>query len=112
MSELKKLERLLSQGWISRRQFMKRLSAMGLAASVPGAMFGAAPAYAAAKKGGKFRVGLGHGSTTDSLDPAQWENAFTQFSFGYGSNNHLTETRRNGRTPSPSSVSDTVPTTI
>jgi peptide/nickel transport system substrate-binding protein len=24
-------------------------------------------------------------------NPAQWENAFTQFSFGYGSNNHLTE---------------------
>ena len=91
MSDLKKLERLLSQGWISRRDFMKRASALGLAASVPGAMFGAAPAHATAKKGGKFRIGLGHGSTTDSLDPASWENAFTQFTFGYGSNNHLTE---------------------
>ncbi len=97
MSQGKQLERLLAQGWISRREFMKRLSALGLAASVPGALLTAAPAFAATpKKGGRFRVGLGHGSTTDSLDPATWENGFTQFAFGYGSNNHLTEILPNG----------------
>jgi peptide/nickel transport system substrate-binding protein len=91
MSQRKQLEGLLAQGWISRREFVKRLSAVGIAASAPGAMLASAPAYAAPRKGGKFRVGLGHGSTTDSLDPATWENAYTQFTFGYGSNNHLTE---------------------
>ncbi|MFQ6023036.1 MAG: ABC transporter substrate-binding protein, partial [Acidiferrobacterales bacterium] len=96
MSELKKLERLLAQGWISRREFMRRVSAMGLVAAIPGAMFGTAPAYAGPKKGGKFRVGIGHGSTTDSLDPATYENAYTQFTLGHGVHNHLTEIKPDG----------------
>jgi peptide/nickel transport system substrate-binding protein len=91
MSETKQLKRLLSRGWISRREFVKRMTALGFAASVPAGMLASMSAHGATKTGGKFRVGLGHGSTTDSLDPATWENAFTQFTFGYGSNNHLTE---------------------
>jgi len=91
MSEPKQLKRLLSQGWISRRDFVKRMTALGFAASVPAGMLASMPAYGAPKKGGNFRVGIGQGSTTDSLDPATWENAYTQFTFGYGSNNHLTE---------------------
>ena len=91
MSERKQLQRLLSQGWISRREFVKRMTALGAVASVPAGMLASFPVHGAPKKGGHFRVGLGHGSTTDSLDPASWENAFTQFTFGYGSNNHLTE---------------------
>lgn len=96
MSETKQLKKLLSQGWISRREFVKRMTALGMAASVPAGMLASMPAHGAAKKGGTFRVGLGHGSTTDSVDPATWENAFTQFTFGYGSNNHLTEIRSDG----------------
>jgi len=96
MSESKQLQRLLSQGWISRREFVKRMTALGFVASVPAAMLASMPAHGAPKKGGNFRVGLGHGSTTDSLDPATWENAFVQFGFGYGSNNHLTEILPNG----------------
>ena len=96
MSQRKQLEQLLSQGRISRRQFVKRMTALGFAASVPAGMLASMPAYGAPKKGGTFRVGLGHGSTTDSVDPASWENAFTQFTFGYGSNNHLTEIRPDG----------------
>ena len=91
MSETRRLQRLLSRGWISRREFVKRMAALGFAASVPAGVLAAMPYADAPKKGGKFRAGLGHGSTTDSLDPATWENAFTQFTFGYGSNNHLTE---------------------
>jgi peptide/nickel transport system substrate-binding protein len=91
MSERKQLQQLLVHGWISRREFVKRMTALGLAASVPASMLASMSAHGAPKKGGTFRVGLGHGSTTDSVDPATWENAFTQFTFGYGSNNHLTE---------------------
>jgi peptide/nickel transport system substrate-binding protein len=36
----------------------------------------AAP-VAAPRIGGHFRVGVGHGSTTDSLDPGSWNNQFT-----------------------------------
>jgi peptide/nickel transport system substrate-binding protein len=91
VSETKQLKKLVAQGWISRREFVKRMTALGMAASVPVGMLASTSAYGAAKKGGNFRVGLGHGSTTDSVDPATWENAYTQFTFGYGSNNHLTE---------------------
>jgi len=96
VSETKQLKKLVSQGWISRREFVKRMSALGVSASLPVGMLASMPAYGAPKKGGNFRVGLGHGSTTDSVDPATWENAYTQFTFGYGSNNHLTEILPNG----------------
>jgi hypothetical protein len=61
MSESKQLQRLLSQGWIGRREFVKRMTAMGFAASVPATMLASMPAHGAAKQGGNFRVGLGHG---------------------------------------------------
>ena len=47
------------------------------------------------KKGGHFRIGIGHGSTTDSLDPATFENAYTQFT-GMGYRGHLTEVAASG----------------
>jgi len=76
MSELKKLESLLSQGKISRRDFLTRASALGIAVTVaPSILIG--EARAAPKRGGKFTAGLGHGSTTDSLDPGTYENDFT-----------------------------------
>ncbi|GMQ75737.1 MAG: ABC transporter substrate-binding protein [Gammaproteobacteria bacterium] len=91
MSETKQLQRLLSRGWISRREFVKRMTALGFAASVPAGVLASMPAADAPKKGGTLRVGLGHGSTTDSLDPATFENDFTAFAFAYGAHNHLTE---------------------
>ena len=44
---------------------------------------------AAPKKGGRLRVAQGHGSTTDSLDPATYENGFMQANT-YARNNCLT----------------------
>ena len=79
---------------LSRREFGSSLAAAGIAASsaslVADAAFASTP-----KKGGLFRTGLGHGQTTDSLDPATYENGFmTNTSFAYG--NHLTEVAPNG----------------
>ena len=34
-------------------------------------------ARAEPKKGGTFKAAVGHGQTTDSLDPATWSNGFT-----------------------------------
>lgn len=76
MSELNKLQQLFAQGKISRRQFMTRASALGLAAAAPSFM--SSPAFAAPKKGGTLRLGIGHGSTTDTLDPATYENLYMQ----------------------------------
>jgi len=76
MSDFKNLETLFAQGKISRREFMARASAFGLAAAAPAFMSG--PAFAAPKKGGTLRLGIGHGSTTDTLDPATYENLYMQ----------------------------------
>jgi len=77
MTELKNLERMLAKGRISRREFLARASALGLAAGVPSLMGGAAFAAEPAK-GGTLRLGIGHGSTTDTLDPATYENLYMQ----------------------------------
>ncbi len=75
MPDLKQLEHLLSRGKITRREFMTRVSALGLMAAVSPALL-AAPANAATpKKGGRLRLGMAGGSTTDSLDPATMTDA-------------------------------------
>lgn len=92
MTDLKKLESELRAGRISRREFLQAASVMGLATVAPSIM---STARAEPKKGGRLRVGSGHGSTTDSLDPASWENNYTQFQ-AYSIHNHLTEILPNG----------------
>ena len=69
MSELKVLERLLTEGKITRREFLARVSALGLMAAVSPALLTKSANASTPKKGGRLRLGLGGGSTTDSLDP-------------------------------------------
>ena len=79
---------------ISRRRFISSVAAAGV--TIPTALSWAAQAEAATPvKGGHFRVGTGNGSTTDSLDPATYENDMTAtLAFAFG--NHLTEVRPDG----------------
>lgn len=70
MSELETLERLFKAGKLSRREFLSRTAALGLAAATsplwgPGVVRAAVP-----KRGGHLKIGSSGGSTTDSLDPA------------------------------------------
>jgi peptide/nickel transport system substrate-binding protein len=95
MTYLKYLESQLKRGTISRREFLGRATAIGLTLPAAMALAGKAVEAAAPKQGGALRVGLGHGSTTDSLDPATFENGFTQF-MGYGLRNNLTEISNTG----------------
>ena len=99
------LARQFKSGRISRREFIRATSILGLAAAAP-AVIGTAQA---AKRGGKFRVGLGHGSTTDSLDPGTYENDF-MIGASFIRYNFLTEIDKDGNligelaeswTPSP-----------
>jgi peptide/nickel transport system substrate-binding protein len=53
-------------------------------------LFSGTAVAATPKKGGRLRVGIGHGSTTDTLDPATFTDSYMQF-VGYGLRNHLTE---------------------
>ena len=84
----------LTDGQIDRRQFVMGALAAGVA--LPTALSMADKAIAATpNKGGHIKFGRGHGSTTDSLDPATSENGFaTQLSFSYA--NNLTEVSNTG----------------
>ncbi len=72
---------------INRRRTLQigGAGALALGVGLHGRRAGAQPV-----KGGDVRVGLGHGSTTDSLDPATWENDFT-IDLAMAINAYLTE---------------------
>ncbi len=74
MSELEYLKQMHQRGRISRREFLGRAAALGAGAALIGAMVSSVEAYAAetATKGGHLRLGLGGGSTTDTMDPTVW----------------------------------------
>lgn len=65
---------------LNRREFVQFAMASGLTAALAERLF-VSTARAAPRKGGSFRAGIGDGSTTDSLDPGTWNNAFS-FLFG------------------------------
>ncbi len=68
MQNLDKIMEAHRKGEISRRRFMTSAIAMGL--SVPAATLLADKVHAATpKRGGLFKMGIGYGATTDSLDP-------------------------------------------
>lgn len=80
---------------INRRQFVTSSLAAGIILPTAIAMAGNAVA-SAPKKGGKLRVGMGHGSTTDSLDPGTYENGMNQ-NLCFAFCNHLTEVNNKGQ---------------
>ena len=78
--KLKAAEKAVGLGKLSRRDFIQFVMATGATLAVAQAMFTRA-ARAEPKQGGTFKVAVGHGQTTDSLDPATWSNGFT-FAWG------------------------------
>ena len=70
MSQLKRLEDLLSKGSISRREFLKRASALGITAALSPALLATTTHADTPKKGGRLRVGCTGGNIADTLDPA------------------------------------------
>ncbi len=78
MSELKHLERLLAQGKITRRDFLARLSALGITTALSSVLLATPVKAAKHKKGGRLKLGMAGGSTTDSLDPAKITDAMAR----------------------------------
>jgi peptide/nickel transport system substrate-binding protein len=78
MSKLKKLEHMFLEGRISRREFLARASALGVAAAVSPALLRTSAHAAAPKKGGRVRLGSAGGSTTDSMDPGTLMHTMSQ----------------------------------
>ena len=63
---VKKLQKRVTNGGMSRREFIKAASAMGFAAAAP--MLYSEAAYATPKKGGIYRIGLPAANTGDNFD--------------------------------------------
>jgi peptide/nickel transport system substrate-binding protein len=79
----------LSNRLMERRQFLKVMSAAGLSAALPEALFPKLGIAKTPEYGGRLRVGVGHGSTSDSLDPGQvGTNGFMGI-LNYATHNHL-----------------------
>jgi peptide/nickel transport system substrate-binding protein len=78
---------------IGRRNFLTGAAALGAGAALAGSLPGTA--FGQPKQGGTLRMALGHGSTTDSLDPATFENDF-MIASDYTLNNHIGEVDETG----------------
>ena len=68
MDKKTQLEQAFKLGKINRREFLQQSALIGAAVAVPGALVSSA-AHAERKQGGILRLGMGGGSTTDTLDP-------------------------------------------
>jgi len=74
--------KLAGRGKVSRRDFIQLAVAAGFTIATANVMFTKA-VRAEPKKGGTFKLGNGHGATTDNYDPALWTNGF-QFDMSVG----------------------------
>jgi len=96
MFRLNELEKLFTQGKISRREFLSRVSALGLMAAVSPALLSSKAEAATPKKGGRFRQAFSTGSTTDSLDPTTVLGSAMMINIGWTYANNLVEIDANG----------------
>jgi peptide/nickel transport system substrate-binding protein len=82
---------IIRNGTLDRRRFLQTTAAGAMAATLPmGGM-----AHAQPKRGGHLRVAKGHGQTTDTLDPGQWENGY-MLALGFAVHGRLTEVATDG----------------
>ena len=73
--DIKSMTKLAAKGKMSRRDFVQLAMGAGISATMAQTMFVKA-ARAEPRKGGKFRMALGSGSTTDTHDPATFPDTF------------------------------------
>ncbi|MGD2015114.1 MAG: ABC transporter substrate-binding protein, partial [Desulfobacterales bacterium] len=78
MSKLKELEEMLFKGKLNRREFIARVSALGLTAAMSPALLSTLAHASGPKKGGRLRIGCAGAQTSDSLDPITVSNLMTE----------------------------------
>jgi peptide/nickel transport system substrate-binding protein len=81
----KRLSQETSRYRLNRREIMAGIATMPFSSI----LFGEAKAVVP-KRGGTFRIGIGHGATTDSIDPATFNDSYMQV-VGFSARNCLTE---------------------
>ena len=82
MTTLEKLEKMFREGNITRREFLTKTSALGIAAAGSPAILGSIANAATPKKGGRLRIGLAGGSTSDTLNPEVFTDIIKSFLTG------------------------------
>ncbi len=87
---------LTAGGKMTRREFIRKAAILGIGMTAASGMWSKSVQAAQPKRGGHFILGMGHGSTTDSLDPATQENFFAT-NFGYTRHNHIAEVSPEGK---------------
>ena len=95
MTDLARLQRMLREGALSRRDFLRQATAAGVTATLAVSLADRAAEAQTPKKGGTLNLGIGHGSTTDNLDPATYENLYMQ-TLGGATHNKLTVVTNTG----------------
>ncbi len=83
-------------GRVSRRDFIRQSTALGLLAAAPAGLLSKAAQAEAPQKGGHLRVGSVQGSTTDTLDPATLSSGFVNLLW-YTIHGQLTEVNADGQ---------------
>ena len=98
MSELDYWNGRLLKGAVSRREFMGRAAALGASSLAISTMLASADAFAAEtpKNGGTLRLGLGGGSTTDSIDVTSYNDS-VMIDTGHGLFDGIVEWGQDGR---------------
>src|SRR5271166_2107279 len=98
MSELDYWNERLRKGAVSRREFMGRAAALGASSLAISTMLKSADALAAdtPKNGGTLRLGLGGGSTTDSIDVTSYNDS-VMIDVGHGLFNGVVEWGQDGK---------------
>jgi len=81
---------------MTRREFIRNAAILGIGMTAASGLWTKSAEAAKPKKGGHFIVGMGHGSTTDSLDPATQENFFAT-NFCFTRHNHIAEVSPDGK---------------
>lgn len=90
------LASLAARGKMSRRDFLQLAVAAGLSVPAAHAMFSEA-ARAEPKRGGQLKIGISHGATNDSLDPATYPDQMTGTACWGSASNSLTEIDAKGQ---------------
>lgn len=99
MVGLELLQKLLAEGKVSRREFMVQVAALGATAAISQSYL-AGHAFAETSKprrGGRLRIGISGGSTTDSIDPAASTDMMNQIIINGQLGNSLVEIDHTGK---------------
>jgi peptide/nickel transport system substrate-binding protein len=78
MNKIEKISEMFKMGKISRRQFVREITKLGLVAAASPLLLSGRSYAATPKSGGRLRLGCGGGATTDRLDPATMNDAMGQ----------------------------------